>query len=193
MSDDGKLKLLTELEERFCLKYFENGGTGYRAVLDAGYKQTEKAAATTSTRLLKKAEIQARLKELRLAQQKRVEVNADDILRELNRLGYSDLRRLLDDNGAVLPPKEWPDDIARAVASIKVREEFEDRQAYCEDCGRKMHRVLTGYTKEVKFWNKNQALHDLGKHKKLFTDVVEVTDPISDRLRKARERVKNRG
>jgi hypothetical protein len=188
----SKRKGLTELEERFCLKYFENGGNGTRAVLDAGYKQTEHAAATTANRLLKKAEIDARLAELRAAQQQRVENNADDIIRELKRMGYSDLRGLLDDNGAVLPPKQWPDDLARAVASIKVREEFEDREAFCEMCSKKMHRVLVGYIKDIRFWPKDKALHLLGLNKKLFTEKVEhdVTEDLAAVIAESRARAR---
>lgn len=75
-------KKLTEKEERFCLKYFETGN-GTRSVLDAGYKQSEMAAATTASRLLKKANIQARLNELRKKQEKRTEITTDYVLSNL--------------------------------------------------------------------------------------------------------------
>ena len=80
----GKRRLgqLTEREERFCLKYFETG-VGSKSVLEAGYKNTEKAAWTTAHRLLKKPKIEARLKELREKQEKRTEITADYVLNNL--------------------------------------------------------------------------------------------------------------
>ena len=37
-------------------------------------------------------------------------------------------------------------------------------------------RVLIGYTKKVKFWDKNRALENLAKHFKLLTDKIEFPD-----------------
>lgn len=44
------------------------------------------------------------------------------ILSEYSRLGFSDIRKLFDDKGVLLPPNSWPDDIAAAVVSIDSKE-----------------------------------------------------------------------
>lgn len=148
-----------------------------QAAIRVGY--SEKSAEVQGSRLYRNAKVRQRINELTAAQEKRVEVNSDEILQELKRLGYSDIRILFDEQGALKPIKEWPDDVARAVASVKVREEFEDRHrgTTCEQCSRQMYRELVGYTKEVKFWSKNDALNSLGKHKKLFTEKHEHSGP----------------
>jgi phage terminase small subunit len=95
---------------------------------------------------------------------KRVEVSADTVLRELLKLAASDLRKLFDEKGGLLPPDKWPDEVAAAVSSVEVDELF-------EGYGQDRHQI--GFTKKVKFWDKVKSLELLGKHLKLFTDKVE--------------------
>lgn len=95
---------------------------------------------------------------------KRTAIDADTILRELLKLATSDLRKLFDEKGALLPADQWPDDVAAAVASVEVDELFE---------GYGQEREQIGYTKKVKFWDKTKSLELLGKHLKLFTDKIE--------------------
>lgn len=154
---------LTEKEEKFCLKLFEHGEK-FQAVLDAGYKQTPKAAAVTATRLLKKAKIQARLKELRSKQEKRTEVTADRILLELYRIATVDVGQAFTDEGMLKPLKDIPEDVRRAIAGIEVDEIFE---------GRGDERTQVGWTKKVKFWDKPRALELLGKHLALFIEQMK--------------------
>lgn len=44
------------------------------------------------------------------------------ILNEYSRLAFSDIRQLFRDDGSMMPPSEWPDDIAAAVVSIDTKE-----------------------------------------------------------------------
>lgn len=107
-----------------------------------------------------KAEIDAALKR----RAERVEVKADDILRELLRLAMVDLGGAYDKDGRLLPVHEMPVDVRRAIAGIKVFEEFE---------GTGQARVKVGEVREVKFWDKTKGLELLGKHLKLFTEKIE--------------------
>lgn len=91
----------------------------------------------------------------------RAEWGAEIVLRELRRLGRSDIRQLFDDSGALKPPGDWPEDLAAAVAAIDVYEE----------CGPKGE--LLGYTKKVKLWPKAESLKMLGQNLRLFTERVE--------------------
>jgi phage terminase small subunit len=155
--------VLTPKQERFCLEYMLDLNAT-QAAIRAGYSSA--TAQEQSSRLLSKAIVKQKIQLLKDEQAKRLKVDSDDILRELSRIGYSDIRAIYNENGTVKHPTEWPEDLARAIASIEVEETFE---GYGED------RVWTGYTKKVKFWPKNHGLELLGKHKVLFTEkrVVE--------------------
>ena len=165
-------------QERFCQEYLKDLN-GTKAAARAGYGNTEESTAVQSARLLKNAKVAERIQELMDKRAARVEIKTDEVLREINRISYSDVRELYTDDGTIKPPHEWPDELARAVSSIKVKEEYEDGECYCVDCGKKQHRQLVGYTKEVKLWNKNHALELAGKHNKLFTDKVEHSAKVS--------------
>ena len=67
----------------------------------------------------------------------------------------------------------------RAIASVEVSEERVDGE-------------VVGEIRKVKFWDKKGSLDLLGRHLKLFTDVLEVKDmtPMADRMKLARERAK---
>ena len=91
--------------------------------------------------------------------------DAESVLDELARVGFSDMRKVFSPDGGLLPVGEWPEDIARAVSSVEVEELFE---------GSGKDREQVGWTKKVKLWPKTEALSLLGKNLKLFTDVIDV-------------------
>lgn len=172
---------LTPKQALFVVHYIKTKNATESARL-SGYEGSDDVLAQMGAENLRKPQIAAKIQSSLEEQKKRVIVDADDILREFNRLGYSDVRGLFAEDGTVKPMKDWPDDLARAVASIEVEELFE----YEGD-----RKIWAGYTKKIKLWNKNQALNDLGRHKKLFTDVVEINDnSFAEKLAKARKRKK---
>lgn len=148
-------------QERFCQEYVKDLN-GTQAAIRAGY--SPKTANEQSSQLLARLNISARVKELQAVVAEQAQVDAVQILRELSRLGYTDLRGLYKEDGTIKDPKDWSDEIAHAVAGVEVTELFEGSGA---------DRTWIGYTKKVKFWDKTKALELLGKHKKLFTDKVE--------------------
>lgn len=144
-------------KERFCQEYLIDL-CGKDAAIRAGY--SERTAVSKAAHLLTEPAIAARVKELMDARAARVNVDQDQVLRELARIGYSDIRQLFDpETGKLLGPEKWPEDLARAIASIEVDELFDF------DNGRK---VQIGYTKKVKFWPKVQALELIGRHQGMF-------------------------
>jgi phage terminase small subunit len=171
MAKRAKPGELNDQQQRFCLEYLKDMN-GTQAAVRAGY--SEKTACEQAARLLANVKVLTRVQELRDSQIKRLQVDGDQILRELMRLGYCDVRSIYNEDGSVKHPTEWPDALAAAVASIEVYEEFEFHQGgfHCEGCGRKATKELVGQTKKVKFWNKPQSLELLGKHKTLFSDRV---------------------
>lgn len=116
------------------------------------------------------ADVAAKIKKLMSAREARVEVQADDVLRELMRLGYSDIRGLFKADGAMKDPSDWPDDLARAIASVEVDEIYE---------GSGPSRKWIGYTKKVRLWNKGQSLDLLAKHKQLTSQKIEITGKLT--------------
>lgn len=169
---------LTEKQKAFILEYLVDLN-GTQAALRAGYKG-ESARRTASENLnnpIVAAEIQ---KHMDLRSEK-VGVNSETVLRELLKIATSDVRRLFDSKGALLPPEKWPDDVASAVSSVEIEDLFE---------GFGDSRTQIGYTKKVKLWDKPKALELLGRHLKLYTDKVElkVDESLAELMRKARER-----
>lgn len=78
---------------------------------------------------------------------------------ELCRISLADPRTLFDDEGRLLPIKEWPDDIARAVSSIESFEEYQ---------GRGEEREAVGMVRKVKFHGKIDAIDKLAKIKGFY-------------------------
>lgn len=186
MSKKADPNALTDQQELFCLEYLKDTN-GKQAAIRAGY--SDKSAEQQASRLLSNPKVSERVKQLLEERTRQVGVDVNEILSELKRLGYSDLRKLFDEDGAIRPVSEWPEELARAVSSIEVFEEFEFVHGgfNCPSCDRVSHKRLIGQTKKVKFWSKPHALEMLGRHKKLFTDKFEfsASNGLADRLAEA--------
>lgn len=135
-----------------------------QAAIRAGY--SEKTAYSSGQRLLKNVEIQAKIQEAMNERAKRTEIDQDRVLKELGRLGFSDIRKYFKDDGSLKNIADLEEDAAAAVSSVEVDELFD---------GSGKDRVKIGYTRKIKFWDKNSALEKIGKHLKMFTEKVEHT------------------
>lgn len=166
---------LSEKRRRFVEEYLVDANA-HAAAERAGYsKHTAKAQGS---RLLKFKDVKAALGAAQGRRAERLEIRADDVLREIVRFAMSDVGKLYDAKGNLLPIHEMPEDARRAVAGVKVFEEFE---------GSGENRVKVGEVREVKLWDKVRGLELLGKHLKLFTDTIEVkTDELDDEQRAER-------
>ena len=94
-------------------------------------------------------------------------LDPERVLREVGRIAFSDIRELFDADGNVLPVKQWPDDFARAVASVEVVKK----------------NVTTGDGKvddvlKVRLWDKVVKLTNLMKHHGLLMEKVEHTGSV---------------
>jgi len=92
------------------------------------------------------------------------------VLDELKALGTSDVRKLYDDKGALLPPNQWPDEMAKSISSVESAEIFEYEGPT---------KVHVGDTKKVKLWDKNRSLELIGKSMALFTEKHEVAGKVT--------------
>jgi phage terminase small subunit len=93
-------------------------------------------------------------------------ITADKVLTELARLGFSDIRQLFNDDGAMKPINELSDDVAVCISSIEVDELYE---------GRGEDRKCIGHTRKVKLWDKKGPLELLAHHLGIIKNKVELT------------------
>lgn len=170
---------LTEKQEKFCVLYVTDDnlrGNGTDCYLEAfkPKKAKRKTINERASRLLADSKIQARIAALRKAASDRAEISDAEILREVARLCFTDPRKVINEDGTLKPVSEWPDEMAAAIASIEVFEEFE---------GKGKDKEFIGFTKKIKFWDKNPALEKLMRHRGMFEKHnKQVTDPVRELL-----------
>ena len=150
---DRPASALTPRQERFAAEYLVDLN-GTQAAIRAGYSAT--GANVTGVRLLSNPTVAALIAAGKEKQADRLEVRADTVLREILRIATTDLAQAFDESGNLLPIHQMPEDVRRAIASVKVR---------TDDDG--------SLVREVKLWDKPKSLELLGKHLKLFVDRVE--------------------
>lgn len=148
MADEIKL---TEKEEAFCQSYLIDFN-GARAARAAGYSVD--SAKEIAHENLTKLHIQARIFELRQQTGKAFNITRERIAQELARIAFSDVRNVFDENGALKPPGEWPDDIVCAIAGIETDDLYE---------GAGKDRIKIGLTRKVKIWEKTKAIEALNR------------------------------
>lgn len=183
----GKAKperAMTPRQQLFCLEYLKdlNASAAYRR---AGYKaRNENVAAVQASKLLRNNHVALHIQASMDARAKDIKLDASDVLREILKLAKADVRKLYREDGSLKLPHEWDDDTAMAVAGVEVVESMigEGENAFLKQ------------TKKVKLWDKKGSLELLGRHLKLFTDVIEVKDitPMADKMKAARERAKGK-
>lgn len=170
---------LTAQQRIFVAEYLKDKNAT-QAAKRANY--SEKTAYSQGQRLLKKVEVAEAIEAGIKAQEKRVLISADRVLLELKRIALLDIGEAYGPDNELLPIRDIPKDIRRAIAGVEVEELWE---GFGED------RQHVGQTKKLKLNDKLRALELLGKHLKLFTDKIEITDnsSLADRMKKARERL----
>lgn len=156
---------LTPKQESFCQMYTKHW-TATRAAKEAGY--SEKSAGLLGYQLLRIPLVQSRIKELTDAALKDIGVSRERVLTELSRIAFLDPARVYDEIGQLIPIREMPEDVRRAISKVKIFEEF---------AGRGDDRELIGFTKEVEFSPKKAALDSLGKYLGLFPEKLEHSGP----------------
>lgn len=137
-----------------------------QAALRAGY--SEKTAYSIGEENLKKPDIAAAIKVEMDKRAERTEITQDKVVRELAKLGFFDIRKLLDSEGNPIPLHNLDDDTAAAIAGLEIMEEYE---------GSGQDKVFVGYVKKYKLADKRAALVDIGKHLGMFVERKEVGSP----------------
>lgn len=153
------MKKLTPKIQRFADEYLiDLNATA--AALRAGYAAA--SAHSQAHDLLKKPEVAAYIAKRAQKAQDRKQIEAEDVLEEARRLAFSDVRRLFDKDGALLPPSEWPDEVAAAVAGIE--------SVVRHDPATRLPVRIT----KVRLWPKTPPLELLMKHLELLRHIIEL-------------------
>jgi phage terminase small subunit len=155
---------LTAKQERFVGEYLLDLNAT-QAAIRAGY--SEKTAAAVGHENLRKPKIAARIEEARAKRAETTEVTANRVLKELSRIGMSDVRKLFTDDGQLRAIHELDDDTAAALASVEV---ITKRLP-----GNGEEPPEVEYVHKMKFWDKNSALDKIGKHLGMFIERHEHT------------------
>lgn len=145
----------TEQQKLFAYAYFNNGGHGTNAAIEAGY--SERSATVTASRLLTYANIQAILANLHESLKERAIVTKEQIAKEWAKIGFSDIRQLFNDDNQLLDIKQIPDEIAASLSSVEIEELLGDRETVFTK------REQIGWTKKLKLWSKPTALTALAE------------------------------
>lgn len=165
---------LTDKQRRFVDEYLVDLNAT-QAAIRAGYSQ--KTARQIGDENLSKPDIAKAVQEAQAARSKRTEVTQDMVLRELAKIGFSDIRKIVrwgktelrvtdagDDEGEVTEPyhglalvsaDDIDDDTAAAISEIS-----EGREGL-----------------KIKLHDKKGALVDIGRHLGMFKDRVEHSGP----------------
>lgn len=158
-------KKLAAQHKLFAAEYVGNGFNATKACAAAGY--AEKSAYSAGPRLLGHPRVQAEIARLVGPRMEALGLKGERVLLELMRIAYADLGQAYGPDGQLLPFAEMPEEIRRVIAGSKVFEEFE---------GQGSERVKVGEVREIKLADKIKALELLGKHLRLFTELVETKD-----------------
>lgn len=152
-------------QQRLFVDYLlaEKNWNPTEAARKAGYKSPSSAAAHN----LSNPTVAAILGKKITIRSTELQLKSNDVLRELAYIGFADPRRVFDENGQVKAPKDWPEDIARAIASV-------DTIVKTTSFGRGDNKtVIEEITYKVSFWSKPTALGMMGKHLGMFIEQLQ--------------------
>jgi phage terminase small subunit len=151
----NKKENLTDKQERFCQEYIIDLN-GTQAAIRAGY--SEKTSGAIAEQNLKKLEIQERVQQLQQKIQERVEITADNVVKELAKIGFMDIGELYDEDGNIKKIGDLSVKAKASISSVKVTE-----KSYGRDDNETFEKTI-----EMKLWDKGKALVELGRHLGIF-------------------------
>ena len=157
----------THKEDLFVLEYMKDFNAT-RAVKAIGH--SPRNATQAGAAYLQNPSVQKKLAEALNARKERLQIDADEILRELTVLCRSDVRDFrVRESGKLTLRKGAPDSAWRAVSSVKHR----IRTVQMNNGERQIIREV-----EVRLWSKPEALALARKHLGLDRDTAGKVDPL---------------
>jgi phage terminase small subunit len=163
-------------QERFCEEYVIDFN-GAQAAIRAGY--SNKTAKEIAANLLTKINVQEYLAELKAKVSAHAHKSAADIRRELERVGFSDIKNVVSWNESGMAmlhnSDDIPDDISAAIESVEITEDAYEVKGSKSKEGAQQRFILK---QKVKMHNKISALKELVRIEGMITDKVEHSGKI---------------
>ncbi|MEO6546568.1 MAG: terminase small subunit [Ferruginibacter sp.] len=153
---------LTPKQERFC-KEFIFDFHGKNAAIRSGY--SSKTARTIASQLLTKESVQAKVKELTKANGEKFDVSLQEVIAQLKRWVWQDVRNLFNEDGTQKHIKDLSYDDAAALSGYEVEE-----------------KLGTGVTKKIKSKDGVKAMEILAKISGFMAPIktdMTVTTPLT--------------
>lgn len=166
---------LTAKQQRFVEEYLCDLNAT-QAAIRAGY--SARTAEAAGSRLLRNVKVSAAVTAGQRERSERVEITADRVLRELARIGFSDIRDLFTwdaERAGFVPSVDLTEDQAAAVSSVEA-----ETIRYTTEEGITETKVKL----KLKTYDKLGALEKIGKHLGMFIDRTEVTGKDGEPLYK---------
>lgn len=173
---------LTIPHKRFGDIYLTNGQNGTQAYLSVFHTKNPASAGVGASKLLKKGtDVRAYVDMCKMFTTdealNHLTVTKTRILDEESKLAFIDVRKMFDFDGEFLPPRLWPEEIARAVAGFDVTQKWDPDNGKwqykykikLQDKGRALQRLET-----VLGMNKADGLQD--EDRDLFKDFLSSID-----------------
>lgn len=145
----GAANILTAKQRNFCKQYVIDFN-GTQAAVRAGY--SKKTAKEQATRLLTNVYAREYISELTSKQDERTQITKDQLVAELAKIAFFDIRKIYTVDGGLKNVNEFGDDEAGAIAGIDTHDTIEP------DSG-----MILGTTKRVKLLNKISAIERISK------------------------------
>ena len=166
---------MTPKQTRFVEEYLLDLNAT-QAAIRAGY--AESGARTEGARLLANADISAAIDKAMAQRSMRTNITQDQVLRELARIGFVDIRKVVTwTNGASgfdEDEAEETGEVRISVANFVMLTPSDEIDAETAAAISEISQTKDGALK-VKLHDKRAALVDLGRHLGMFKDKVEVT------------------
>ena len=159
---------LTAKQRRFVDEYLIDLNAT-QAAIRSGY--SPRTANEQAARMLAKVSIHAYVSDRMKAREKRTEITQDRVLRELEKIGFADIRKAVrwGDSVPVTNPETGEVLIASGISLVPSDELDDGTAAAVAEVSQ------TAQGLKIKMLDKRAALVDIGRHLGMFTDKVEAT------------------
>jgi phage terminase small subunit len=147
---------LTIKQENFCQAYIRLGdkSAAYREAYNAS-KMKNESVNSLASRLFENVHITSRVEFLQKEALERNNITVDELIKTMASMVRFDLSEMYDENGKLKHIHDIPKEARQMISQIDVFEEFEMVKG---------EKVLIGYTKKVRTFNKLDAVEKLMKH-----------------------------
>lgn len=173
---------LTPQQEKFCQQVVLNGGdlsAAYRKAYPKALKWKNNSLHVNASKLFADTRVQLRIEELKIKvaekAAKQFDVDADYVLRRHVEMDTLDVMDILDDDGDILPIRQWPKAWRTSISGIEMTE---------LKAGKDDQSTLRSVLKKIKWPDKVANLKALGSHVKVmaYREQLGISDPKGDPL-----------